>query len=576
MANYRQVIVAVGPTEEDERFVFEMAAGRMVKRVKSIDTFEKLEALTLSQDDLLIISTNFLSESPFAGDGSAGLLWIRDRHQQPNPAPTIVFTKDHNLYQSVLPDIELCRCMTSGKATGVVYTQVLSALADALAKTRDRLPTTPKYAVIDVSVSMKQNAIQFKTASYTTLGTLTFSENAGPDIVDLDNLETIIKESKDLGSFLSIHMRSRAAWLDAAMVWQARYKELGSKIHAWLLTPGFRSALALAYRETGPASADQGRRVVLRFKLERETYDACWEALYGPRHGTISAQEYFFRDHTIARRIANDGTETKLKIPDGVVNVLLIDANLAGGVPLDCSADPALENYIERVKPEFPSLASKAEVDALQKQSAPERSPYGLAFDTLPERTDDGEPFDLWQEVQDKLKAACDGGKPYDVVHFVGHGIAWDDVARSRNGDILLDSYGNSIPVDKSYLLFPGRLTNQPVTAAGFARVLGEYGVQLAYLSCCRGSAGKIAYEIGTRGVPLAIGFTWDVYDNHAAAFAERFYIRLLKENFRVCTAYDAARRDVQAHYENEPIWACPVLIAQPDEWASIQTSLRA
>jgi CHAT domain-containing protein len=100
--------------------------------------------------------------------------------------------------------------------------------------------------------------------------------------------------------------------------------------------------------------------------------------------------------------------------------------------------------------------------------------------------------------------------------------------------------------------------------------------VELVYLSCCRSSASRAAAELARNGIRTTIGFSWDLGDEKAVDFTKQFYDELLGNRLNVCSALRKAREDLHREYENgDPIWASPVLFAQPSDWGHVEGVLR-
>jgi CHAT domain-containing protein len=172
--------------------------------------------------------------------------------------------------------------------------------------------------------------------------------------------------------------------------------------------------------------------------------------------------------------------------------------------------------------------------------------------------------------VEAELK---DGGQRYDVVHFAGHALF-----ESPNGRRKGAKNGNDNPGDegKGYLIFSGFPAPEAVPIATVARWLAKAGVQLVYLSCCRSSASRAAMEFARNDIPMALGFHWDLEDAKAPDFSERFYEELVASNLKVCPAVNNARVNLYEKYDGEdPIWASPVLIAQPMDWLQVEGVLK-
>ena len=108
------------------------------------------------------------------------------------------------------------------------------------------------------------------------------------------------------------------------------------------------------------------------------------------------------------------------------------------------------------------------------------------------------------------------------------------------------------------------------------ARWLRDTSVELVYLSCCRSSASRAAAEFARNSIRTTIGFSWDLVDEKAVKFSKQFYDELFKNRLNVCSALRRAREDLHEVFENgDPIWASPVLFAQPSDWKHVEGVLR-
>ena len=100
--------------------------------------------------------------------------------------------------------------------------------------------------------------------------------------------------------------------------------------------------------------------------------------------------------------------------------------------------------------------------------------------------------------------------------------------------------------------------------------------MDLVYLSCCRSSASRAAAEFARNRIRTTIGFSWDLDDEKAVDFSRQFYAELLSNQLNVCSALSNAREDLHEEYDNgDPIWASPVLFAQPPNWDHVEGVLR-
>jgi CHAT domain-containing protein len=138
----------------------------------------------------------------------------------------------------------------------------------------------------------------------------------------------------------------------------------------------------------------------------------------------------------------------------------------------------------------------------------------------------------------------------YSFVHFAGHSYR-------RGGQ------------DETFLVLPSleedRVVRLPIKT--FARWAGASGANFIYLSSCRGSSSDSVRRLAQEGVPLVLGFRWDVEDDKAAKFAESFYLNLLDGGQPYAKAYRNACGAVHDEFFSSPIWVSPVLVMQSKNW---------
>jgi hypothetical protein len=311
----------------------------------------------------------------------------------------------------------------------------------------------------------------------------------------------------------------------------------------------------------------------LRFNLDLPYFDGAWEAIYDHLNKNFVMLS---NTVTVARR-ANQfslpnafattepsSAPAQIDVANSVLNVVIIESDVPDGTSPKGPPDPLWERYWTSLKGTLPALPHiKKEVKMLQGLSRARagtdkarRPQPRVEVEVLSSRV--GKP--LAEIVEHRLK---DHTRPYDIIHFAGHALfARGPVPQDRRG----------------YLVFSGEPGGQPsaVPIATVADWLEGSGVQLVYLSCCRSSSAAAATELAARNVPLTIGFNWDLDDGKAVEFARDFYTELLAAQFKVCHAFGKARRNLYGYFAGgDPIWAAPVLIAQPDEWTQVEGVLR-
>jgi hypothetical protein len=160
------------------------------------------------------------------------------------------------------------------------------------------------------------------------------------------------------------------------------------------------------------------------------------------------------------------------------------------------------------------------------------------------------------ETLHDRLLEGTLRGRPFDIVHFIGHG---DFDRDSREGCLLMlgDAAGRAVAVGVQTL----------------RELLCHRGLQLVFLNACDtarqpGARDRgLAQSLVEAGLPAVVANQFPVLDPSAVAFAERFYWGLAQGSSLAAAAREA-RIAVNYSAEREAIdWAVPVLYARdPDE----------
>jgi hypothetical protein len=391
-----------------------------------------------------------------------------------------------------------------------------------------------------------------------------------PELLNLKQraVDELIKDSQELKKRLSKALENDDEWRRYGKRWQAEYRALGEQV-AKLFWP---TRFAVLY---GRASAAANGNVRLRFNLERPLFDGLWEAMFDSL-----GERFLMLDNTITRRarqrdvlstFTNETAGTNaFASPIGTgehdLNVLVIRSDVPDGSAPEGPEDQLWRQYWASLQgglPELPHLDDEVKVLRDLERSRKGARNDGAAnprvkVDVLPRTRRWGKPWSLAELVQRTLK---DKSRQYDIVHFAGHAL----FAPSLNKD---DGRG--------YLVFSGYPQPRAVPIATVATWFAEAGVQLVYLSCCRSSAAPAALEFARNKVPMTIGFHWDLDDSKAVDFAKNFYRELLDARLKVCPAFSKARRKLYDYHQGgDPIWASPVLVAQPMDWIQVEGVLR-
>jgi hypothetical protein len=151
----------------------------------------------------------------------------------------------------------------------------------------------------------------------------------------------------------------------------------------------------------------------------------------------------------------------------------------------------------------------------------------------------------VFNALRHVLQSAREAGRPYDIVHFDGHGIFAG-----------LHATGAGVTsAPRGYVLFENpatRVNTQYVHGTLLGNVLSQAGIRLLVLNACRSgratpARGSFADEVLATGVPNVIAMRYNVYVDTAADFIEGVY-NAIAGGATVDNAVTSARRDLHAH----------------------------
>ncbi len=148
------------------------------------------------------------------------------------------------------------------------------------------------------------------------------------------------------------------------------------------------------------------------------------------------------------------------------------------------------------------------------------------------------------EALRTELAAASAAGKPYQVVHFDGHGVL-----PGRSGRVGSQTFAGS--ADEGVLVFekPGGGADD-VAASRVAQVLADAKVPVIVLNACQSAAvGKeleaaVATRLLREGVAAVVAMAYSVYAVAAAEFMAAFYEKLFAGG-TVAAAVTAGRRQM-------------------------------
>jgi hypothetical protein len=536
-----------------------------VKKALNVDGGVTLDVAT-SIDDirnkrtpdtlLLIIASSVpQSRSSCDEDEQPALDFVRSIAHEQQPLPCILVSERLEHYL-LTQQLKYCELLAVDNTTD--YVDYCLRLARNLGVVREAAtlpapvhgPIGTKYALIelDLPTDLNRATVRLETHDGNEI------RKSYPEALRLrkSKVEQLVKECKGLKRKLSERYYER---------WQSEYQQLGERFGRLLWST---QSFTACYNRCIGAAEDSNVRV--RFNLEQPWFDGLWEAIQ-----VRGSPRFLMLDNTIARRaLQRDRLEVfsptggKIGAREGALRILVIKSNVDDNAIPESPDDPLWRRYwskhggsllkLDHLNDEVDALCATA--DPTSARGAASRA--SVIVKVLP-ATDHvgGGSWSLAEETRSVLEAASQG---YDIVHFAGHAIFADDGKGGGRG----------------YLVFSGHPRPKAVSIATVATWLAKAGVQLAYLSCCRSSAALAALEFARNNIPMAIGFHWDLEDKRAPAFAREFYTELLSSNLKVCPAISKARRNLfDGSQGADPIWASPVLIAQPMDWIQVEAVLK-
>jgi len=390
-------------------------------------------------------------------------------------------------------------------------------------------------------------------------------DSSEPQMLKLNacDLAEFIKNSKALKTNLAKWQRSRRRRNGSYAQWHAEYRKLGEHVSRMLWgNDSFRNYYYMALGATRNQNGAPNGRVRFRFNLERPWFDGLWESI-----SADNDVRHLILENTVARRFLLPRQFSPTATPsgqidneDGTLNVLVLQSEVPAGSTPDGPRDPLWQHYWKSFKGVLPALPHlQEEVNALNKLGESDgQQRIEVTVTVLPGKPP--APGKAWSLADDLQAHLEDGKRRYDIVHFAGHALFADGIEGDQRG----------------YLVFSGFPNPRAVPVATVAPWLKAAQVQLVYLSCCRSSAASAALEFSCNDIPMAIGFHWDLDDSKAPVFARQFYHELLRSDLKVCRAISRARKQLFDEYDRgDPIWASPVLIAQPRNWLEVEDVLK-
>jgi hypothetical protein len=573
----------------------------------SVEDVHESRSSATGRSQLLIVTASLLHrQSSPEREAAPGLDLIRSISTQPDP-PACILVSDHLEHYFVAQEIERCewlavnastnyvqQCLQLARKLGVVSADPIPVATNgrqAVANASGNVPRVRSPSVVSSPVPKPPAHTKFKPSArcsrqpgetYALLEVVLPSNaqnaNVKLEIRNQDGLvqggeqiflglkqravNELVRESQKLKDKLSDALADEEEWANYGKIWEKEYRELADRVSKLFWSPKFSFLYGMARREGNG-------NVRLRFNLEQPLFGGLWEAMFD-----FSSPRFAMLDHTITRRASSSdpleriGADTVGALADADprdLNVLVIRSDVPDGSAPKGPNDQLWRDFwaTQEDLRELPHLGEEVQVLRDLRRPRGRTSGDGAAeprvkVDVLrgPQRW--GKPWSLADLVERRLK---DRSRRYDIVHFAGHAL-FDESAENGDG--------------RGYLVFSGYPTPRAVTVAEVASWFEKAGVQLVYLSCCRSSAAAAALELARYKVPMTIGFNWNLDDEKAVDCAKYFYNALLEKDLKVCHAMREARRKLHDEYgAGDPIWASPVLVAQPLNWMHAEGVLR-
>jgi CHAT domain len=554
---------------------------RVLVTVRSCSTIEEAGTKINPETKLLIVASSLTGE-PREADQSLSLVKSL-RSKRGGPACIVVGRLELLL---AVQDIDQCELLVVDSSTNYIERCIqLARRLGVIPGKADEGPAEPNDGSPRAGVAIKVSPAVTKKSKFAVLQVdlrsadiglvhLDLHEDGGirrsePQILKLNgcDLAEFIKNSKALKTNLAKWQRSPRSRSASYTKWHAEYRKLGEHVSRMLWgNDAFKKYYYIALGATLDQDTAPNGHIRFRFNLEKPWFDGLWEAI-----SADNDEGHLILENTVTRRFLQPrqfgefaSSIGQIDTDDGTLNVLVLQSEVPTGSAPDGPSDLLWRQYWKSYKGTLPALPHlQQEIDELRKletfsRTTGDQPDIRVTVKVLPEKAPSpGEAWSLADELRTHLE---DGKQRYDIVHFAGHALFAEGIAGDERG----------------YLVFSGFPKPQAVPIGKIAPLFRAAQVQLVYLSCCRSSAASAALEFSCNDIPMAIGFHWDLDDSKAPVFSRHFYRELLRNELKVCRAISRARKILfQEHDRGDPIWASPVLIAQPMDWLEVESVLK-
>jgi hypothetical protein len=239
-----------------------------------------------------------------------------------------------------------------------------------------------------------------------------------------------------------------------------------------------------------------------------------WEFAYDAGRGTFLATE----DLHFVRNVLTNVPADPIVRPDGPLRILVAAAQPVG----------------------FGRLSIEQEIDVITRGFRPLIDAKLAVVDVMAQATP--------QRLHEQLSI----GTPYQIVHFIGHGV-YDDEQR-QGCLVFVNERGGEYTVGEREV----------------REIFCRRGLSLVFLNACESGRGGhadfnkgVAQSLVAHGLPALVANQYSVLDSSATTFAQHFYWSLAN-GLSVGQAAREARIAVNYGINGEPVdWAVPVLYAR-------------
>jgi tetratricopeptide (TPR) repeat protein len=340
----------------------------------------------------------------------------------------------------------------------------------------------------------------------------------------------------DLPLLSSEEIEQARTWLERGFIDRSYAQDFGTRLFRTLFPATVEQFFREALQRVEP---EGGLRILLNQPIPDELAAITWELLYDPEGLGFLARS---TRAPLVRHFTDLPLPHELPV-EGPLSVLVVTASPAGKPPVSTQAEidsiaatlsKSTYNMLEMFNLAVTQLQHHHSFKGLHRRLSTRRL---VEMEVLKGATRNG--------LQNRLLAARSAGKPFHIIHFIGH------AEQNEDGSFLL-------------------LEDGPILAEDFAEIVAEPSVNLVVLNACETAASGLLDSVAEaclrRSVPVVIGMQVPVLDRAAVEFAREFYSAWAGgEPVESALAY--ARRLVSQETPGAAAdWSIPILYMGPEE----------